>query len=146
MTKPNCIRPSADKFGRDRTNEKGFIRVGRWKIYIEEGLPKTPVEVTYWDGKLRAEYRQTKLAEYDCRWDEKGKRPKTIEKPEHFETKYQSKQPELFEVGWQREPIEEIRAERKAKKLRFSKQLQLPFRKKKKKQLRRTRYSSGNLK
>lgn len=50
-----------------RTNEKGFIRVGRWKIYIEEGLPKTPIGVTYWDGKLRAEYRQTKLAEYDCR-------------------------------------------------------------------------------
>ena len=30
-----------------RTNEKGYIRVGRWKIYIEEGLPKTPVELIY---------------------------------------------------------------------------------------------------
>ena len=77
-----------------RTNDKGFIRVGRWKIYVEEGLPKTPVEVTYWDGNLRAEYRQTKLAEYDCRWDEKGNRPKTIGTPEYFETPYKSKQPE----------------------------------------------------
>lgn len=110
-----------------RTNEKGFIRVGRWKIYIEEGLPKTPVEVTYWDGKLRAEYRQTKLAEYDCKWDEKNKRPKTIKKPEHFETKYQSRQQELFEVGWLREPIEEIRSERNSPKRRYSKQLNLPF-------------------
>ena len=114
-----------------KTNDKGFIRVGRWKIYIEEGLPKTPVELVYWDGKLRAEYRQTKLAEYDCRWDEKGSRPKAIGKPEYFETKYKSKQPELFEVGWHREPIEEIRSERKTKKMRFSKQLKLPFREEK---------------
>ena len=97
-----------------RTNDKGFIRVGRWKIYVEEGLPKTPVELIYWDGKLRAEYRQTKLAEYDCRLDEKSHRPKTIEKPQYFETHYVSKQPELFEVGWNREPIEEVRAERKS--------------------------------
>ncbi len=110
-----------------RTNEKGFIRVGRWKIYIEEGLPKTPVEVTYWDGKLRAEYRQTKLAEYDCRWNDEEQRPKTIGKPQHFETPYRSKQPELFEVGWLREPIEEIRAERKSAKKWYSEQLNLPF-------------------
>lgn len=110
-----------------RTNEKGFIHVGRWKIYIEEGLPKTPVEVIYWDGKLRAEYRQEKLAEYDCRWDEKNSRPKNIEKPQHFETPFSSKQPELFEVGWQRSPIEEVRAERKSLRSVFSEQLKLPF-------------------
>ena len=110
-----------------RTNEKGYIRVGRWKIYIEEGLPKTPVELTYWDGKLRAEYRQTKLAEYDCRWDEKSQRPETIEKPRLFETQYQSNQLELFEVGWQREPIEELRSVRKSPKNKYSKQFELPF-------------------
>lgn len=110
-----------------RTNEKGFIRVGRWKIYVEEGLPKTPVELTYWDGKLRAEYRQTKLAEYDCRWDEKSQRPKSIEEARHFETPYSSKQPELFEVGWNREPIEEVRAERKPLRAGFSEQIKLPF-------------------
>jgi len=110
-----------------RTNEKGFIRVGRWKIYIEEGLPKTPVELIYWDGKLRAEYRQEKLAEYDCRWNDKEQRPNNIEKPKHFETKYSSRQPELFEVGWFREPIEEIRADRKSSKRFYSEQLKLPF-------------------
>lgn len=110
-----------------RTNEKGFIRVGRWKIYVEEGLPKTPVELIYWDGKLRAEYRQEKLAEYDCRWNEKEQRPQAIQKPKHFETKYSSRQPELFEVGWLREPIEEIRAERKSSRRVFSEQLRLPF-------------------
>lgn len=95
-----------------KTDERGFIRVGRWKVCIEEGLPKTPVEVTYWDGTLKAEYRQTKLAEYECRWDDQGKRPESIGKAKHFETKYQSRQQELFEMGWLREPIEEIRAER----------------------------------
>lgn len=110
-----------------RTNEKGFIRVGRWKIYIEEGLPKTPVELIYWDGKLRAEYRQEKLAEYDCRWNDKEQRPNAIEKPKHFETKYSSHQPELFEVGWLREPIEGIRAERKSSRRVFSEQIKLPF-------------------
>jgi hypothetical protein len=34
----------------------------------------------------------------------------------HFETKYSSKQAELFEVCLLREPIEEIRAERKSLK------------------------------
>jgi len=110
-----------------KTNDKGFIRVGRWKIYVEEGLPKTPVELIYWDGKLRAEYRQEKLAEYDCRWNDQEQRPKIIEKPKHFETKYSSKQPELFEVGWHREPIEEIRAERKSSRNLYSEQLKLPF-------------------
>lgn len=110
-----------------RTNEKGFIRVGRWKIYVEEGLPKTPVELVYWDGKLRAEYRQEKLAEYDCRWNEKEQRPQSIEKPKHFETKYSSRQPELFEVGWLRDPIEEIRAERRSSRKLYSEQIKLPF-------------------
>lgn len=110
-----------------KTNEKGYIRVGRWKIYVEQGLPKTPVEVTYWDGKLRAEYRQTKLAEYACRWNEKGKRPKEIGEAEHFATKYRSKQQELFEMGWDREPIEEMRSERNVRKQNKPKQLKLPF-------------------
>lgn len=110
-----------------KTDERGFIRVGRWKIYIEEGLPKTPVEVTYWDGTLKTEYRQTKLAEYECRWDDRGQRPETIGKGNHFETKYQSKQQELFEMEWLREPVEEIRADRKSLKSSQSKQIKLPF-------------------
>jgi len=45
----------------------------------------------------------------------------------YFETPYVSKQPELFEVGWNREPIEEVRAERKAFRSVFSEQINLPF-------------------
>lgn len=85
------------------------------------------MELIYWDGKLRAEYRQEKLAEYACKWNDKEQRPQSIEKPKHFETKYSSRQPELFEVGWLREPIEEMRAERKSSKKFYSEQLKLPF-------------------
>jgi hypothetical protein len=45
------------KFWQRRTDARGFVRVGRWRIYVEEGLPRTPIEVIYWDGRLRAEYR-----------------------------------------------------------------------------------------
>src|SRR5689334_174735 len=38
-------------------------------IYVEEGLAHTPVEISYWDGKLRAEYDAHLLTEYNCRWD-----------------------------------------------------------------------------
>ena len=110
-----------------KTNDKGYIRVGRWKIYVEQGLPKTPVEVSYWNGKLRTEYRQTKLAEYACRWDEKGKRPKEIGEPEHFATKYKSRQQELFEMDWNREPIEEMRSDGKTQNQSKAKQPELPF-------------------
>lgn len=95
--------------------------------HVEEGLPKTPVELIYWDGKLRAEYRQEKLAEYNCRWDDKSHKPKTISKATHFETKYSSKQRDLFEVGWLREPIEEMRQERNSRKTVYSEQMRLPF-------------------
>ena len=27
------------------TDARGFVRVGRWKIYVEEGLPRTPVQL-----------------------------------------------------------------------------------------------------
>ena len=110
-----------------RTNDKGFIRVGRWKIYVKAGLPKTPVELTSWEDNLQAEYRQSKLAEYDCRWDEKRRRPQSIEKPRYFEMPYVSNQAELFKVDWSREPMEEVRAEKNSLRSVFLKQLKLPF-------------------
>ena len=110
-----------------RTDERGFIRVGRWKIYVEEGLPKTPLDVIYWDGKMRAEYRQETLAEYSCRWDEAGHRPKTLGGAKHFESTYNSKQLELFDPGWLREPVEEMRAERKTRRPLAARQLKLNF-------------------
>lgn len=89
-----------------KTDERGFVRTNRWKVYVEEGLPRTPVQVTYWDGQLRAEYNAQLLAEYRCRWDNTASRPKAINQPKHFETQYQSKQPTLFNPQWLRDLVE----------------------------------------
>jgi transposase len=89
-----------------KTDQRGFVRVNRWKIYIEEGLPRTPVQVTYWDGKLRAEYESHLLTEYRCRWDKTNLRPKAISQPLMHSHPFQSRQPVLFDPLWVRDPIE----------------------------------------
>lgn len=88
------------------TDERGFVRINRWRIYVEEGLPRTPVQVTYWDGQLRAEYNAQLLTEYRCKWDREADRPKAISRPTYHETQYRSRQPALFDPQWLREPVE----------------------------------------
>jgi transposase len=80
-----------------KTDRHGFARINKWKIYIEEGLPKTPVQVSYWDGKLRAEYDSTLLVEYSCKWDKSKLRPKSISRPILYETAFNSPQIPLFD-------------------------------------------------
>jgi hypothetical protein len=75
----------------------GFIRVNRWRINGEQWLARTPVQVTLWDGKLRAEYRNQKPAEYECTFDERARRPTSIIEPTFHEHPFESPQPELFD-------------------------------------------------
>lgn len=89
-----------------KTDERGFVRVNRWKIYVESGLPKTELQVNYWDGKLRAEYQSHLLAEYNCKWNSTANRPKSITNPIFFDTPFQSTQLELFDIGLNRSPFE----------------------------------------
>jgi transposase/transposase InsO family protein len=88
-----------------KIDAQGFIRLNRWKIYVEAGLPKTAVQVNYWDGKLRAEYQSQLLAEYSCKWDATALRPKSIGKPHFYETEFQSRQLTLFDPMLRRDPI-----------------------------------------
>ncbi len=89
-----------------KIDQRGFIRLNRWKIYVEQALPKQNVQVTYWDGKLRAEYHSHFLAQYNCKWNSTLNRPKSISKPSFFDSPFQSTQLELFDVCWDRHPIE----------------------------------------
>lgn len=89
-----------------KTDARGFVRVNRWKIYVEEGLPRTPVQITYWDGKLRAEYNAQLLTEYRCRWDNQRERPRSISHPQPQDHPFGSPQPVLFDPLWLRDPIE----------------------------------------
>jgi hypothetical protein len=86
------------------TDSFGFIRLNKWKLYAEAGLPKTPVQVTYWDKKLRAEYDCNFLVEYNCKWDKSKERPKSISSPKIFQTQFQSPQLNLFDCYWDFSP------------------------------------------
>lgn len=89
-----------------KTDRRGFVRVNRWKIYVEEGLPNTSVQMTYWNGRLRAEYREQLLTEYRCRWDNTHLRPKSISHPQPQIHPFRSPQPALFDPLWLRDPVE----------------------------------------
>ena len=87
------------------TDARGFVKIGRWKIYVEEGLPRTPVQLSYWDGKLRAEYQSQILTEYQCKWGEKSSRPTIISQPLHHAHPFGSRQMALFDPLWVRYPM-----------------------------------------
>jgi transposase InsO family protein len=96
------------KFCQRKTDARGFVRVGIWKIYVKEGLPRTSVQLIYWDGKLRAEYQEHKLAEYKCHWENTKLRPKFIGQPVLHANPFQSKQQFLFDPLWIRDPVERV--------------------------------------
>jgi transposase len=92
---------------RRKTDPQGFIHLGRWRVYVESGLPRTPVEVTDWDGLLRAEYQDYFVSQHHCEWDAQHHRPQQISHLHCFEHPYQSRQQPLFDAQWIREPVEE---------------------------------------
>ncbi|HYE73010.1 MAG TPA: helix-turn-helix domain-containing protein [Blastocatellia bacterium] len=89
-----------------RVDQRGFIRVGRWRVYVEEGLPGVSLNLTYWDGRLRAEYQSHLLAEYECKFDEDALRPTTISRATHHSSPFASQQQTLFDPLWMRDPAE----------------------------------------
>jgi transposase len=107
-------RAFGQRYCQRRIDAHGFVRLGRWKIYVEEGLPKAPVQLSYWDGKLRAEYQEHMLIEYQCRWDKKDPRPAALQRPIQHDHPFHSKQQTLFDPLWIRDPIEpnEMRSEK----------------------------------
>jgi len=120
-------RAFGQRYCQRMTNAHGFVRVGRWKIYVEEGLPRAPVQLSYWNGKLRAEHQSQLLVEYQCKWREKSARPTAISQPLHHAHPFQSKQMALFDPLWMRDPIEpeSQKTQRPGRKPSEAKQLRL---------------------
>lgn len=120
-------RAFGQRFCQRKIDRRGFVRIGRWKIYIEEGLPHTPVQLSCWDGKLRAEYQSHLLAEYQCKWGKQAPRPKVISHPLYHPHPFQSKQMTLFGPLWVRDPIElgDQKIQRSEKKPPAASQLRL---------------------
>jgi hypothetical protein len=118
-------RAFGQRYCQRRTDARGFVRIGRWKIYIEEGLPRVPVQLSYWNGHLRAEYQSQILTEYQCKWGQKSARPTAISEPFYHDHPFQSRQMILFDPLWVREPIEtsDQKIQRYMKKLPEAKKL-----------------------
>lgn len=88
------------------TDARGFARIGRWKIYVEEALPRAQIQLSFWEGRLRAEYQSQILAEYRCKWGKKSARPAAISQPIHHDHPFQSRQMTLFDPLWIRFPMD----------------------------------------
>jgi transposase len=102
---PTLQRAFGQRYCQRRIDEHGFVRLGRWKIYVEEGLPQTPVQLSYWEGKLRAEYGEHLLTEYQCRWGKSDARPMALHHPTYHAHPFQTKQQNLFDPLWLRDPV-----------------------------------------
>jgi transposase len=96
----------SQKFWRRKTDEHGFVRVGRWKIYVEEGLPRSDVQLSYWDGTLRAERDGYPLVEYPAKWDRNAERPVNLGAPLPLVSPFNSRQMTLFDPEWIRLPVD----------------------------------------
>lgn len=99
-------RAFGQRYCQRMTDARGFVRIGRWRIYVEEGLPRTQIQLSFWDGKLRAEYQSQILAEYQCKWGEKSARPTAISQSLRHAHPFQSRQMTLFDPLWIRYPMD----------------------------------------
>src|SRR5262245_32516643 len=106
---------------------RGFVKIVRWRIYVEEDLPLAQIQLSFWDGKLRAEYQSQILAEYQCKWGEKSARPTAISQPPHHAHPFQSRQMILFDPLWTRFPMDLVTRsfQRSEKKQPTAEQLRL---------------------
>jgi putative transposase len=120
-------RAFGQRYCQRMTDARGFVKIGRWKIYVEDGLPRTPVQLSYWDGRLRAEYQSQLLTEYQCKWSKQSARPTAISHPQYHAHPFQSRQMSLFDPLWVRDPIEpeSQKAQRPGRKPAEAKQLRL---------------------
>jgi hypothetical protein len=66
-------------------------------------------------GKLRAEYREKVLSEYDGKWSDERRGVFNLKPGIHYETEYSSRQQELFDPEWLRDPIENLSEQRTIK-------------------------------
>jgi hypothetical protein len=99
-------RAFGQRYSQRMTDARGFVRIGRWRIYVEESLQRAPIQLSFWNGKLRAEHQSQLLVEYQCKWGEKSPRPTAISQPVHHRHPFQSRQMTLFDPFWIREPMD----------------------------------------
>ena len=80
-------------------DKSGSIRFRDWRFYAETGLAKKPVTVWIYTSTLKMEYQGNDLALYIIEWEEDNKHLKEVSNPRLIQTRYQSPQLTLFELG-----------------------------------------------
>jgi hypothetical protein len=45
-------RAFGQRYCQRMTNARGFVRIGRWRIYVEDGLPPTQIRLSFWGGEI----------------------------------------------------------------------------------------------
>jgi transposase InsO family protein len=81
-----------------RVNAHGFVSIQRFFVYAERGLARQRVSVWVYEGRLRVQYAETVLAQYDTTYDRRTRRLSHISQPHLIETVYALPQLELFEL------------------------------------------------
>jgi putative transposase len=80
-------------------DKSGYIRFRDWRLYAEAGLAKKPVTVWIYTSTLKMEYQGNDLALYTVEWEEDNTHLKEVSNPRLIQTRYQSPQLALFELG-----------------------------------------------
>jgi hypothetical protein len=59
-------RAFGQRYSQRMTDARGFIKIGRWRIYVEEGLPRTQVQLSFWDVIRSSGLHPNMKAEREC--------------------------------------------------------------------------------
>jgi hypothetical protein len=73
-------------------NRSGFISVQRFSLYAEEGLSRQRVSIWIYEGQLRIEYHETRLAQYRCTYNQRDRRLQAVSHPTVYATAFTSPQ------------------------------------------------------
>jgi putative transposase len=87
----------ATRSGR-RLDRHGYARFRHWRVYGEHGLRGEPVAVWLYGEHLSLEYRDEVLSHFTVGYEPGGRRLRTVEAPQVFETAYRSPQLALWEL------------------------------------------------
>ena len=79
-------------------NPYGFVSIQRFYIYAEQGLSRQRVAIWIYEGQLRIEYRETRVARYRCAYDPRQQRLREVSHPMVYHTVFASPQLELLEL------------------------------------------------
>jgi transposase InsO family protein len=79
-------------------NRYGFVSVQRFYLYAEEGLSRQRVAIWIYEGQLRIEYHETRVAQYRCTYHQRTSRLQAVSHPTLYTTAFTSPQLTLIEL------------------------------------------------